>query len=238
LAYNELGWVLYRHGAYQKAAEAFAEGCAVAPKVALLQTNLGTMYLLMGRKKEAEEAFLRSLERAPNETADLNLGAIAFAAGDYRKALEYYKKARDLRPSLDVAWRNLADCYAMLGDTQHKTESYRKAAEVASEALRINPNRGSLWMNLAFYQSKVGQAAEAETSLRQAESHGAVDMQSQFKKAQVLAVLGKKDEAVRQVLDCMSKGLSQAEVELALDLKDVRNDPRYKRQVAQMKARK
>jgi eukaryotic-like serine/threonine-protein kinase len=231
-AYNELGLVLYRHGDYQKAAEAFAEGCAVAPKVALLQTNLGTMNLLLNRKKEAEEAFLRSLEREPNEIAYQNLGAIAFAAGNYRKALGYYTKARDLRPGRDSTWRNIADCYAMLGDTERQNESYRKAAEMVSDALRLNPNPGSSWMNLAFYQAKLGLRGDAEMSLRQAESHGAGDMQSQFKQAQVLALLGKKEEALRQVLDCMSKGLSPAEVDLALDLNEVRKDPRYKRQLA------
>ena len=236
-AYNELGWVLYSHGDYQKAAEAFAEGCAVAPRVALLQTNLGTMNLLLNRKKEAEEAFLRSLEREPNEIAYQNLGAIAFAAGNYRKALDYYTKARDLRPGRDSTWRNIADCYAMLGDTERQNESYRKATEMVSDALRLNPNPGSSWMNLAFYQAKLGLLDNAEVSLQQAKSHGAGDMQSQFKHAQVLALLGKKEEALRQVLDCMSKGLSPAEVDLALDLKEVRKDPRYKRQLALVRAK-
>lgn len=50
-AYNDLGWTLYRHASYQKAAEAFAEGSVVAPRVALLLNNLGSMYLLLNRKK-------------------------------------------------------------------------------------------------------------------------------------------------------------------------------------------
>jgi serine/threonine protein kinase/Tfp pilus assembly protein PilF len=235
-AYNELGWVLYRHGDYQKAASAFAEGSAVAPKVALVLTNLGTMNLLLGRKKEAADAFLQSLQRAPNEIAFQNLGAITFGAGDYRKALDYYIKARDLRPARDSTWRNIADCYAMLGDAEREKENYRKAADLLSDALRINPKPGASWTSLALYQAKLGQRDKAEASLHEAESHGASDVQSQFKKAQVLAALGMKDQALRQVLDCMSKGLSQAEVELALDLKDIRTDPRYKRQVSQMKA--
>ena len=234
-AYNELGWVLYRHGDYPKAAEAFAEGSAVAPGVALLLTNLGTMNLLLDKKKEAEEAFLRSLERAPNEIALQNLGAIAFAAGSYRRALNYYERARDLRPGRDGTWRNIGDCYAMLGDAQGARDSYAKAAEVAGEALRINPNQQSLWMNLAFYQAKLGHSDESLVSLHEAEARGPGDMQLQFKKAQVLAVLGNENEALAQVLDCMAKGLSQAEVDLAIDLKDVRRDPRFKRQIAQMK---
>lgn len=236
-AYNELGLELYRRGDYQKAAEAFAEGSAVAPKVSMLYTNQGTMNLLLGKKTEAETAFLRSLEQGPNEIADQNLGAIAFAAGNYRKALDYYSKARDLRPSRDTTWRNIADCYRMLGDAQREKENYAKAAELLSDALRINPNPGASWMNLAFYQAKLGEREEAGKSLREAASHGASDLQSEFKEAQILALVGKKEEALRQVLDCLSKGLALAETELAVDLKEVRNDPRYKRQVALIKSK-
>jgi len=236
-AYNELGLELYRHGDYQKAAEAFAEGSAVAPKVSMLYTNQGTMNLLLGKKTEAETAFLHSLEQGPNEIADQNLGAIAFAAGNYRKALDYYGKARDLRPSRDTTWRNMADCYRMLGDAQREKEDYAKADELLSAALRINPNPGASWMNLAFYQAKLGEREEAGKSLREAASHGASDLQSEFKEAQILALVGKKEEALRQVLDCLSKGLAPAEIELAVDLKEVRNDPRYKRQVALRKTK-
>ncbi len=232
-AYNELGLILYRHGSYQKAAEAFAEGAAIAPKVALLPANVGAMELLLGHKKEAQDAFLQSLKRGPNEIADQNLGSIAFSAGDYRRALEYYTKASELRPERDSTWRNIADCYAMMGDRQREKENYQKAADRISDSLRLNPNPASNWMTLAFYQAKLGLFPQARNSLKESDSRGAGDMQSQFKKAQVLAVLGNKDEALRLVLDCIQKGLSPEEVDLALDLKAIRNDAKYKSLVAQ-----
>ena len=231
-AYLELGQTLYRQGDYAKAAEAFKEGSVVAPRVAILLTNLGTMYLLLDRKQEAEATLLKSLELGPNEITYSNLGSMAFGSGDYKKALDYYGKARDLRPTRDTTWRNIGDCYAMLGNAAQVKASYQKAAELLGGALAINPKPGASWMNLAFYQAKLGLRAEAEKSLQNAELRGASDVPAQFKKAQVLAVLGKKDEALQQVLDCLAKGLSHTEVDLALDLKEVRNDARYKRAVA------
>ena len=227
-AYNELGGVLHRHGKDREAAEAFAEASAVSPRATLPLTNLGAIYLLMGRKTEAAEAFHKSLERAPTELAYLQLGNLDFAAGEYRKALDSYVKARDLRPRNDVTWRNLGDCYAMLGDRARVLESYREAASLLAEALRTNPLRGSQWMTLAFYQAKLGRRDEAEAALKEAESRGATDLQSQFKKAQVLALEGRKDEALRLVLDCLDHGLSKMEVDLALDLAEVRADARYR----------
>jgi tetratricopeptide (TPR) repeat protein len=233
-AYLELGQVLHRHGDAAKAADAFKEGSVVAPRVAILLANLGTMYLLMDRTRDAEETLRKSLELGPSEFTYSNLGSIAFAAGDYRRALDYYTKARDLRPTRDTTWRNIGDCYSMLGDAARVTESYRKAAELLGESLRINPKPGASWMSLAFYKAKLGLRSEADEAVRNAEARGASDVHSQFKKAQVLALLGEKEEALRQVLDCLANGLTHTEVELALDLKDIRADPRYQRQVAQI----
>ncbi len=226
-AYNELAFTFYRQGHYQQAADIFAEGSAVAPHVATLLANQGAMYLLLNEKSEAAAAFSRSLEQAPNELAYANLGNLAFQARDYRKSLDYYTKARDIKPRNDVNWRNLGDCYAMLGDAAHSIESYSKAAELVSEALRTNPTRGASWMNLAFYEAKLGHAPQAEAALHNAEARGASELQAQFKRVQILALLGKKAEALRLLLECMDKGLSQTDVELAVDLKELRNDPRY-----------
>jgi tetratricopeptide (TPR) repeat protein len=195
------------------------------------------MYLLLDQSSDAETAFRRSLERTPNELAYLNLGSIVFERGDYRKALQYYGQARDLKPKNDHNWRNIADCYFILGEQKLATENYAKAAQVLSESLRINPRRGARWMTLALYDAKLGRRTQAEANLREAESRGATDVQAQFTKAQVLAVLGRREEAMELVLACMDKGLSILEVELAVDLKEARADPRYRRKVEKLRSK-
>jgi eukaryotic-like serine/threonine-protein kinase len=237
-AYVELGLALYRHGDTAKAAETFKEGSVVAPKVATLLTNLGTMYLVMDRTQEAVAALRRSLELSPTALAYSNLGSIAFAAGDYRQALDDYTRARDLRPTVHTMWRNIGDCYAMLGDTAQVAASYRKAAELLSAELAVNPRPGASWMSLAFYRAKLGERREAVEAMRNAEARGAGDLQSRFKRAQVLALLGEKEAALQQLLECLASGLSHTEVDLALDLKELRRDPRYVARVAQTKERK
>jgi tetratricopeptide (TPR) repeat protein len=227
-AYNELGGILHRHGNDEEAAKVFAEAAAAAPRAALPLTNLGAIYMLLGRRKEAAEAFHWSLDRAPTELAYLQLGNLEFAGGEYRKALEFYLKARDLRPQNDITWRNLGDCYTKLGDQQRVIESYTTASDLLTKSLHTNPRRGYAWMTLAFYQAKLGRRAEAENAMKEAELSGASDVQSQFKKAQILALLGKKEEALRLVLECIDRGLSRVEVELALDLSNVRADPRFR----------
>lgn len=226
-AYYDLGIALWRQGKHQRAAEAFADGSVVAPQVAVLLTNKGSMLLMLDRKKEAEEAFRQSIERKPTLAAYSNLGTIAFGQNEYKKALDYYLKARDLNPRDHANWRNIGDSYAMLGDSAGVTESYSKAAAVLSESLQTNPTRGAAWMDLAFYQAKLGRRNEAETALQNAEKRGASDLPSQFKKVQVLVLLGQRNDALTLLLECLKKGLAPEQVALALDLKDLRTDPRY-----------
>ena len=237
-AYNELGWALSREHRYQEAATVFGEATAVAPRVALPYANLGSMYMLLGHKSEAAEAFEHAIERAPNYVAYANLGSLAFETGDFRKALSYYEKARDLKPRDDVTWRNIGDCYTVLGDPGASRENYAKGAAVLGETIATNPNEGRSWMTLAFYEAKLGKRGEADSDIRKAEQHAATDAESQFLKAQALAVMGRREEALALVLKLMDGGLSPVEVQLALDLAAVRADRRYKSRAAAREKKK
>ncbi len=232
VAYNELGLALYRQGRYAESATIFQQAAAVAPRQALPLTNLGVAYQLLGRKDDAMAAFRASLARAPSALAYLSLGNIWFEGGDYHKALESYEKARDLRPSDDLVWRNIGDCYGVLGDRTGMLKNYGSAAEIVSDKVKTNANNGPVWMTLAFYEAKLGHPAEAERDIGMAEVKGAADVQSQFLKAQALAVLGRKDEAIGVLVSCVRRGLAPVEVQLALDLKEIRSDRRYLQQVS------
>jgi serine/threonine protein kinase/tetratricopeptide (TPR) repeat protein len=233
-AYNELGLLLFRQGEYSEAAKAFSEGALVAPRVVRLLNNLGAMQLSMMKSSDAEQTFRRSADITPSEIAYTNLGTIAFVDGRFSEALEFYQQARALNPRNDVIWRNIGDCYTKLGDRKREQESYAKAAELAGELLSVNGTRGSLWMQFAFYNAKLGRRDAAEQALVSAAANNATDLQSQFRRAQVLAVLGRQAEALAAVLECLDRGLSPADVDLALDLDEIRRNPSYISRVKRM----
>jgi tetratricopeptide (TPR) repeat protein len=233
-AYLELGRTLSDEGKDEKAAPIFAEGSALAPRVPVLLTNLGATYLRMDRKPDAEYVLQKSLERGPSVFAYTSLGALAFGLGDAHKALDYLLKAREMDPSLDTTWRSIGDCYAVLGDPARMDESYRKAAELLGAALRADPQSAASWMTLALYQAKLRMPADARQSMANAEARGADDLRVRFIKSQALALIGQKDEAVRLVVDCLVQGLPPSEAEGALELKEVRADPRYKEQLEKL----
>lgn len=226
-AYNGLGMALFRQARYKESVTAFRRATQIAPRQALPFSNLGMVYLVQERNEEAETAFRASLDRAPTELAWLNPGDIAFRQANYRVALDDYQKARELKPSDDLVWRNVADCYAVLGNRKAMLENYVRAAEIVAERLRTNPTKGTSWMTMAFYQAKTGHAAEAEAALRKADAAGASSVQDQFTRAQALAVLGHMSEAMSVLAECVRRGLSRVEIELALDLKAIREDPAW-----------
>jgi len=227
LAHNELGWILYRQAKYQQAADEFDAAATAAPQVALPLANLSSIYMYLGKNDQAIDAAKRSIERSPNEEAYITLGNIAFSRGNYKSALESFQRAADLNPNSDMIWGNIGDCYTMLNEPSAVKVSYEKASELLAAALKANPRSGERWATLAFYHAKVGDASSARLDLKNAETQGAKDVQSQFMMAQALALLGEKEEALKLLLACMDKGLSTVQVDLALDLRDIRKNPRY-----------
>jgi hypothetical protein len=63
--------------------------------------------------------------------------------------------------------------------------------------------------------------------MENAEKYGASDVRSKFMKVQALAVLGRNQEALPLLLECVKQGITPVDVDLALDLKDLKRDPKY-----------
>ncbi len=227
-AYNNLGTALAREAHYQDAATAFSEAGMAAPSVALPMANLGATYIQLGKNQDARDALRESIRREPNTDAYLALGDLDFEDKLYKSALNNYKQAADIEPNYHLIHRNIGDCYAMLGDSAKKLESYRRAAEVLRNSMSANSQNGFDWANLAFYDAKIGNVAEAEKDIQSAETNGATDVASRFVLTQALAVMGKKNEAVKLLIWCTDNGISRADVDLALDLREIQNDPRYR----------
>ena len=133
-------------------------------------------------------------------------------------------------------WRNIGDCYAVLGQPRLMTENYTRAAAILTDQLQANPTAGFDWMTLAFYEAKLGNRRRAEAAIATAEARGASDVESQFTKAQALALFGERERALDLILSCLERGLSPVEVELALDLAEIRVDARYRQLVARQRA--
>lgn len=236
-AYNDLGVLLTLQAKYEDAAKSFASAAAAASKVAMPMANLGQTYIELGRHEDARNAFTESLSRGEWFDSYMGLGDLDFEDGKYNDALKMYAGAGKLAPKFHLIQRNMGDCYAILGNSAMAKESYRRAASLLSAELATNPKNRFEWTNMAFYHAKIGDVAAAESDIKSAQPLDANDVASRFMIAQALMVLGKKKEALDLLIWCIDHGVSSAEVDLALDLKDLSKDPTYLQHLKNRKQR-
>jgi predicted CXXCH cytochrome family protein len=123
-ALKELGAALVATGEFARAAEMLRQ---VSGPVA--RTNLGNVYLRLGRVDVAEQML-----RANPEDPDANnlLGMVASARGDHRAAEQFFRKALELQTDHAEAHHNLANLLAAGRD-------YPQAAYHFQQAITANP---------------------------------------------------------------------------------------------------
>ena len=93
-----IAFVYNAQGQNRQAEQSFHQALALDPNSLIAQTNLAMLLGEMGRMRDAEKAFRRVMVLDPNSaTAAFNLGVI-LAEKQPRQALQWAKKAYDLRP--------------------------------------------------------------------------------------------------------------------------------------------
>jgi serine/threonine protein kinase len=235
MAYNELGYMLSNDGDHLHAAEAFKAAKAAAPPVALPQANLGAEYLFLGKIPEAKHECEESIQKSPTDMAHRTLGDIAFFEKDYHGAKFHYRQAANLNPNFHDNWRDLGDAEAMLGNQNGVKEDYAKAAEALQDSIPQHSASAYAWATLAFYFAKVGDKVRSESALKKAGPAEAGNLETQLMMIQAIRLLGRKEEALNLLLHALDRGLAPIQVEFALDLKDLRTDPRYLARLAKLK---
>ncbi|MEO8663551.1 MAG: tetratricopeptide repeat protein, partial [Bryobacteraceae bacterium] len=97
-------------------------------------TALGLVILRKGRPADAARFYDRAIALAPAYAEyHINFATALRAAGDTHKAIEQLEKAIEMDPSLEPAYRVLADIYA-------KDKQGQKARETLRRYLKFNPN--------------------------------------------------------------------------------------------------
>lgn len=105
--------------------------------------NRGVVAQKSGQKDDAEAAYKKALEIKPDDIdATNNLGVLLFDNGDYQGALTQFEKLAGLDENSALAKRNLAACYAKLGQMDDAINTWK-------ELVRKYPNDTSTRLDLA-----------------------------------------------------------------------------------------
>jgi predicted Zn-dependent protease len=115
--------------------------------------DLGRALARLGRTDDARKSFETAARLAPDDAAmSLELGKLALAAGDAKKASALFELALELDPELDDAEYGLAECRGKSGDARgqwtHLAEAYELRGDLArarnayARALELVPKDG------------------------------------------------------------------------------------------------
>ena len=107
--WNILGCAQLREGYYQLAETSLRKCIQLAPNNYGARSNLGNVFLEVGRLSEAEEMHKSAANQAPFcARTQNNLGALYEELGRYNEAFEQFDKAASLEPDYATAVYNLA----------------------------------------------------------------------------------------------------------------------------------
>ena len=144
---DTLGWILYKQGKYQQAADLLAESSAKSPDNAEMQFHLGMADYMMGRTDAARAALQKAVASPQDftgkEEARTRLALLA----------EGPAQAQSLSPAQleQVLQRQPNDPVALmsLGETYERAGAAEKAADAYERALKTNPKLPAPSMKLA-----------------------------------------------------------------------------------------
>lgn len=89
----------------------------------------------LGKKEEAEKAYLRILKKWPHSLGALiGLGNIKYSENRTRQAEEYLTQATKSHPNSAIAWHNLTIAFAANGKSEQAKKSASEALKYASPA--------------------------------------------------------------------------------------------------------
>ncbi len=235
LNHQALGLFFYGNGQLPEAIDVFTLLTKLQPNDANPFQQLGAMYLAQKDLGRARLNFEQSIKRRQNAGAFANLGTIAYYEHRYDEAVRQYEEAVKLEPTVAAHRGNLADAYRKVGRPADARAAYQMAIKLGEQALSVNAIDATLVSRLGLYYAKVDEPTQAARYADRAAKTNPTDPDVLYLRAVVLALIGQRDAAVKQLEDAIRRGYA---FQLALeddDLASLRSLPAFKRLAATVK---
>jgi len=228
--YNALGGFCYRTARYDDAVANWKKVLELAPLNRIGYSNLGAVFFLLGRWTEAIEFFDLSLQKDPDDNypAHANLGTMYYYDGQYSRSAQAYEKALRIRSKDYRIWGSLGSAYRAMGSNKLAQEATEKAIALAQDEMRTRPRDPSLLTTLGGYYADLGRKGEADSFLSQALKIAPDDARVQMRAGMMYELLGKREKGLSLIAQAVKKGTATTEITYSPEMKNLREDPRYK----------
>jgi tetratricopeptide (TPR) repeat protein len=125
----------------------------------LSRSHEGIMQLVENQKRSIEEEGRK--RRTAEARRHNNAGVLAYHNGQYEKALELFRTAVEIEPSMTEAYNNLGLAYTEMNEPKRATEAFRKAIEIQPELAAAYNNLGYVFYRLGSYTEAIEMYNEA-----------------------------------------------------------------------------
>ena len=134
----QIGFFYVQIEAPLEAVRVLEKAAKLAPDDHRAHNSLGTAYLISLRLDDAESEFKRALELDPaDEFANLNLGNLARARGDYEQAVAYYRAQIKIKSLDEEAHGGLALALLAIGRDEEAERQIAEASVLGKEDYRF-----------------------------------------------------------------------------------------------------
>lgn len=204
--HNSLGQAYFDRGDWAKALPEFQKVTEIASDNPVGYENIGTIDLKQGKWSEAIPQFQKALSIAPDSETYSNLGTAYFFLKRYDESVKMYQKAAEMTPNDEVLFGNLGDAERWSGHSDQATAAYDKAISLAFQQLQVNPRSAGTMGDLALYYAKKGATENALQYIAQARTINPDDVYLVYSEAQVKALVGKPEDALKALKLALEKG--------------------------------
>jgi tetratricopeptide (TPR) repeat protein len=213
---------------YEEAAAELQKVLALDPDHPTANNNLGNIYLRSGRSQDAIPLFRKAFEVTRDARMANNLGFAYFDLDRMDEAIQAFKDAHQLDPSLYTPPINLGESYEKVGNGEEARRWYAVALKTYDNALAKGGARAALLSGRAFCASKLGRYDEAVRNIQDALKFKPKNNELLFRAAQIYAQAGHREEALAYVQRAVQEGYSREELRRDLTLSILKDDPQFR----------
>jgi len=221
------GLVLWRAGRLTEAEQAFKTVIELQPDSAIGYQLLGNVHTSAGDLTSATRDFETAVARGGSFGTYSSVAYIYYIQARFQDAVSAYQSAIAARPGNATTHWNLADALRHLGRDAEARREYQKAVDLFDIDLGVDPNDAGSLAVRATCQARLGRTENARTDIAHATALAPDDPDVQYQRALVLAIAGRRDDALGALEKAVAVGYSRALLKVDQDLGTLRSSTRF-----------
>jgi tetratricopeptide (TPR) repeat protein/DNA-binding winged helix-turn-helix (wHTH) protein len=214
-------------GRYEDAAFEFRKVLDYDTDNPTAQENLGDVYLIQGRYREAIPLFRAVFEITKDSRSANGLGNAYFSLNRMDEAIAAYRMAYELNPDPTIA-RNLGESYEKVGQIKEAEDWYKLAITRFDQTIAIGGQPAELLYVRSFCAAKLGRYDEALRNVEEGMRLKPQKIAFLFRAAQICAMAGRREGVYAWTQKAIQAGYSRDEFGNDMAFHDYQNDPRFR----------